>query len=98
MFALSQVQGHVEQAETLLGIRVVDEPAATMAVSRARGEIAIGRLSIRKAKEAVDRAEEEERCVVHFTGYILLLTVVLVRGTIRDLYHVGAFSALENLR
>lgn len=57
-----KVTGRVEKAEALLGARVVDEPAATEAVSHARGEIAIARLSIRKAKEAVDRAEEEERC------------------------------------
>lgn len=58
-----QVTGHVEKAEALLGVRVVDEPAAVMAVSHARGEIAIARLAIRKAREAVDRAEEEGRYV-----------------------------------
>ncbi|CAM9933789.1 unnamed protein product [Scytosiphon promiscuus] len=59
---IQKVTGHVEKAEALLGVRVVvDEPAATAAVSHARGEIAIARLSIRKARAAVDRAEEEER-------------------------------------
>lgn len=54
----------MERAEGLLGVRhdaFVDEPAATAAVSTARGEIAIGRLSIRKARASVDRAEAEER-------------------------------------
>lgn len=62
MYACLQVTGHVERAEALLGVRmVVDEPAATAAVSHARGEIAIARLSIRKARAVVDRAEEAER-------------------------------------
>lgn len=52
---------HVEEAEGLLDARVVDEPAATRSVSRARGEIAIARLSIRKARQAADKAEEEAR-------------------------------------
>lgn len=61
---VEQVTEHVERAEALLGVRhdtFVDEKAATAAVSTARGEIAIARLSIRKARAAVDRAEEEER-------------------------------------
>ncbi|CAM9575627.1 unnamed protein product [Ectocarpus sp. 12 AP-2014] len=60
---LQKVTGHVEGAEALLGVRevLVDEPAATAAVAHARGEVAIARLSVRKAKAAVDRAEEEER-------------------------------------
>ncbi|CAB1101046.1 unnamed protein product [Ectocarpus sp. CCAP 1310/34] len=60
---LQKVTGHVEGAEELLGVReaLVDEPAATAAVAHARGEVAIARLSVRKAKAAVDRAEEEER-------------------------------------
>lgn len=67
-----QVTGHVEKAEALLGIRVVDEPAAVMAVSHARGEIAIARLAIRKGREAVDRAEEEERYVgVRWSVYFI---------------------------
>lgn len=57
-----KVTGHVEKAEALLGVFNVDEAAATPAVSHARGEIAIARLAIRKAREAVNRAEEEERC------------------------------------
>lgn len=63
-FASIQVTEHVEKAEALLGVRrdaSIDEPAATAAVSTARGEIAIARLSIRKARASVDRAEEEER-------------------------------------
>lgn len=59
-----QVAEHVERAETLLSVRhdaFVDEPAATAAVSTARGEVAIARLSVRKARASVDRAEEEER-------------------------------------
>eukprot|EP00903_Cladosiphon_okamuranus_P016992 g15661.t1 len=61
---IRKVTEHVERAEALLGVRhdaFVDEKAATAAVSTARGEIAIARLSIRKARAAVDRAEEEER-------------------------------------
>ncbi|CAM9674948.1 unnamed protein product, partial [Ectocarpus sp. 8 AP-2014] len=60
---LQKVTGHVEGAEALLGVResLVDEPAATAGVAHARGEVAIARLSVRKAKAAVDRAEEEER-------------------------------------
>lgn len=64
MYFLNQVAKLVEKAEELLGVRhdaFVDEPAATVAVSTARGEIAIARLSIRKARASIDRAEEEER-------------------------------------
>ena len=49
------------KAETLLGVYEVDEPAATTAVAHARGEIAIAKLSIRKAVEAVNKAEAQER-------------------------------------
>lgn len=58
--------GHVGKTETLLGVHdtMVDEKKATAAVSHARGELAIARLSIRKAKQAVGKAEDEERCVL----------------------------------
>lgn len=56
-----QVAEHVEGAESLLKLHKVDEAAATAAVAHAKGEIAIGRLSMWKAKQGVDRTEEEER-------------------------------------
>lgn len=70
-----QVTGSVEKAEELLGVHVVDEPAATAAVSQARGEIAIARLAIRKARMAVDRAEEEERCGAAVSGESNVFTI-----------------------
>lgn len=51
----------MDKAESLLSAYSVDEPAATAAIAHAKGEVAIARLSIRKAREVVDRAEEEER-------------------------------------
>lgn len=53
--------GRVEEAEALLGAFIVDEEAAIAAVSHAKGDIAIARLSMRKARETVDKAEAEER-------------------------------------
>lgn len=57
----AQVTGYVEKAQALLGVYDVDEQAATAAVTHARGEIAIAKLSIRKAVAGVNKAEEEER-------------------------------------
>lgn len=56
-----QVTGYVEKAQALLSVYDVDVQAATAAVSHARGEIAIAKLSIRKSVEGVNKAEEEER-------------------------------------
>lgn len=53
--------GRVEEAEALLGAFIVDEEAAIAAVSHAKGDIAIARLSMRKARETVDKAEAKER-------------------------------------
>ncbi|CAM9666023.1 unnamed protein product, partial [Ectocarpus sp. 8 AP-2014] len=43
------------------GAALVGEAGGGAGVAHARGEVAIARLSVRKAKAAVDRAEEEER-------------------------------------
>lgn len=64
----AQVTGYVEKAQALLSVYDVDVQAATAAVSHARGEIAIARLSIRKAVEGVNKAEEEDRYAATAVG------------------------------